>query len=159
MKIDLALRELHRSEQGLSRELSTLADRHPTDHEIFHIARDIAVWSDENVVLLADAGRRYGLDLSHQPRTEAVTARVLSTAAGLLRRRSEPSLLLLADLRHLHRTAVGVSLDWELLAQGAQAVTDPDLVELCAACHPQTLRQAKWANAMLKVLAPQALAS
>ena len=54
-------------------------------------------------------------------------------------------------------SAAGVSLDWELLAQGAQAAKDAELQELASRCHPQTLRQLKWANAMLKVLSPQIL--
>ncbi|MBF6435379.1 hypothetical protein [Nocardia cyriacigeorgica] len=33
-----------------------------------------------------------------------------------------------------------------------------DLLELAQDCHPQTLRQLRWANAMLKVLSPQILA-
>ncbi|SMC47990.1 Molybdopterin oxidoreductase [Kibdelosporangium aridum] len=68
-------------------------------------------------------------------------------------------LLLLADLRRLHRKAAGVALDWELLAQGAQAAKDTDLVELTQRCHPQTLRQLKWTNALLKTLSPQIIAS
>ncbi|XVS61012.1 hypothetical protein ACQPYE_22170 [Actinosynnema sp. CA-299493] len=55
-------------------------------------------------------------------------------------------------------TAAGVSLDWELLAQGAQAVRDTELLTLAQRCHPQTLRQMRWANAMLKTLSPQVLA-
>jgi hypothetical protein len=47
----------------------------------------------------------------------------LSEWAG---RRPEPGLLLLADLRRLHRNAAGVSVDWELLAQGAQAHGTPN---------------------------------
>ncbi|MEV7040698.1 hypothetical protein [Amycolatopsis sp. NPDC051061] len=56
--------------------------------------------------------------------------------------------------------AAGVSLDWELLAQGAQAVEEPARqgAGLAGRCHPQTLRQLKWANAMLKILSPQVLA-
>ena len=73
--------------------------------------------------------------------------------------RPEPGLLLLADLRRLHRKAAGVSLDWELLAQGAQATKNTGLLELAERCHPETLRQLKWANAMLKTLSPQVLAS
>ena len=68
-------------------------------------------------------------------------------------------MLLLADLRHLYRTAAGVSLDWELLGQGAQAAKDSKLLGLTKRCHPQSLRQMRWANAMLKVLSPQVLAS
>jgi hypothetical protein len=72
---------------------------------------------------------------------------------------SEPSLLLLTDLRHLHLAAAGVSLDWELLAQGAQAAKDAELLALATRCHPHSLRQMRWANAMLKTLSPQALLS
>jgi hypothetical protein len=60
-------------------------------------------------------------------------------------------------LRRVHRTAAGASLDWELLAQAAQAAKDSDLLALTEQCHPQTLRQMRWANAMLKELSPQAL--
>jgi hypothetical protein len=47
----------------------------------------------------------------------------------------------------------------ELRAQGAQAVRDTGLVTLSQRCHPHTLRQMKWANAMLKTLSPQVLAT
>ena len=68
-------------------------------------------------------------------------------------RRPEPALLLLADLRRPHRRAAGVSLDWELLAQ------DVDLIDLSQRCDPQSLRQMRWDNAMLKELSAQALTS
>jgi hypothetical protein len=71
----------------------------------------------------------------------------------------ERTLLLLADLRHVHRKVAGVSLDWELLAQAAQAMKKQPLVQLAADCHPQTLRQMRWANAHLKVTSPQVIAS
>ncbi len=77
--------------------------------------------------------------------------------SGLLRHRPEPGLVLLADLRRIHRLAAGVSLDWELLAQGAQAAKDAELLGLASRCHPETLRQMRWANAMLKELSPQVL--
>jgi hypothetical protein len=64
-------------------------------------------------------------------------------------------LLLLKDLRDIHRTAAGVSLDWEILAQTAQALKDDELLDLSRQCHPQTLRQLRWANASLKTNAAQ----
>lgn len=70
---------------------------------------------------------------------------------------TDPPALLCVDPRPMHRDAAGVSLDWELLAQGAQATKDDELLELTKRCHPQTLRQMRWANAMLKELSPQAL--
>jgi hypothetical protein len=33
-----------------------------------------------------------------------------------------------------------------------------DLVALTQKCHPQTLRQMKWSNSLLKILSPQVLA-
>jgi hypothetical protein len=53
--------------------------------------------------------------------------------------------------------AAGVSLDWELIAQGAPAARNSQLVEVAARCHPETLRQMRSANAMLKELSPQVL--
>lgn len=159
MKLDLAIRELHRSERKLALDLTTLAARHKADHEVYYVARDIAGWSTEHVQRPARAGHRYGLDLDSEPRTEPRIAHVQERLSTLLGGRSEPALLLLIDLRHLHRVAAGVSLDWELLAQGAQAIKDTDLLELAERCHPETLRQMRWANSMLKRLAPQILAS
>jgi hypothetical protein len=48
-----------------------------------------------------------------------------------------------------------VSLDWEVLAQTAQALQDRELLALTQKCHPQTLRQLRWANAALKENAAQ----
>jgi hypothetical protein len=159
MKLNLAIKELHRSERKLALDLSALSARHKADHEICHVARDLAGWSENHVRELARAGRTYGLDLNAEPRTDVRTAPVQEKLSELLGRRPEPALLLLVDLRHLHRVAAGVSLDWELLAQGAQGAKDTDLLALTQQCHPQSLRQMRWANAMLKVLSPQFLAS
>lgn len=160
MKLDLALRELHRSEKSLATDLLTVADRHKADHEIYHVARDLARWSQQHVHELTEISPRYGLDLKDDPEQDSgLLATVRNKASELVRHRPEPGLLLLADLRHVHRDAAGVSLDWELLGQGAQAAKDSELLALTKRCHPQSLRQMRWANAMLKVLSPQILAS
>ncbi len=159
MKLGLALRELHRSELRLARTLDAIASRHHNDHGIYHVALDLGVWSREHVALIAEAGERYGVHLRTHPRITAVTESAQAWVSDRLGRRPETSLLLLADLRRLHRLAAGVSLDWELLAQGAQGVKDIELLDLTSRCHPQCLRQMRWANAMLKELAPQALAN
>lgn len=160
MKLDLALRELHRSEKSLVRDLLQVSDRHKAEHEVHHVARDLAEWSRQHVHELAVAGRRYGLRLDDDPaRSSGPLGHLRTAVSELAGRRAAPGLLLLADLRRLHRKAAGVSLDWELLAQGAQGVKDVDLLELAQHCHPQTLRQLTWTNAMLKTLSPQVLAS
>lgn len=159
MKLKLAIRELHRSERKLARLLNAVAARHHSDQDVFHLAQDMAGWSRHHLSELAEHGRHYGLRLSGEPRTGSITGFLQSRTGGMLRRRPEPALMLLADLRRIHRVAAGVSLDWELLAQGAQAAKDEELLSLASRCHPETLRQMRWANAMLKELSPQVLMS
>jgi hypothetical protein len=74
-------------------------------------------------------------------------------------RRPEPGLVLLEDLRDLYLIASETSLAWEMLAQHAQAGHEKDILELASRCHPQTLRQIRWSNTMLKTLSPQVLTS
>ncbi|WP_156753557.1 hypothetical protein [Actinokineospora pegani] len=158
MKLGLAIRELHRSESALARDLVAVADRHQVEHEVHHVANDLLRWSHGHLHELAAAGTSFGLRL----RADIGTSRLAPARRSLSRlavHRSTPGILLLADLRRLHRKAAGVSLDWELLAQGAQVAGDGDLLALAQRCHPQTLRQLTWANSMLKVLSPQVLAS
>jgi hypothetical protein len=160
VKLHLAIEELHRSENHLARALLSLSDRHKADHEVFYVARDIARWSQRHVTELARIGTDYGLDLDPEPEGEpGVLEKVQQATSDLLGRRPEPVLLLLADLRHVHRKAAGVSLDWELLAQAAQGARKRELLELAERCHPDTLRQMRWANAKLKESATQALVS
>lgn len=157
MKIDLALRELHRAEKSLLRDLLTLAERHHAEHEVRHVARDLARWSRDHVRGIAEAGTRYGLRLDADPaRTSGLLGPVRAKLSDVTGRFAAPGLVLLADLRRLHRKAAGVSLDWELVAQ---AVKNPELLALAQRCHPQTLRQLTWTNAMLKTLSPQVLSS
>ena len=157
-KVGASIEELHRSENDLAGQLLRLADRHQVDHEIFHVARDIAGWSQLHVRRLAEVGRDFDLDLDPEPEDEsALLGRMRQKGAELTGRLHEPGLLLLADLRDLHRTAAGVSLDWEVLAQTAQALQEAELLALAEACHPQTLRQLRWANAKVKEIAAQVM--
>lgn len=157
-KIGLAIRELHRSETKLAIDLLHLSNRHKDDHGIHHLARDLAGWSRQHVAELARVGHDYGLTLDPvTPDELPLLAGLEQKAAQLVGRRREPGLLLLADLRHLYRDASGVSLDWEVLAQAAQAIQDRELLALTKRCHPQTLRQVRWANAQLKESSAQIL--
>ena len=160
MKLDMAIEELHRSENELHTVLLAMSDRHRVDHEVFHVTRDMARWSRQHVAELAEAGREFGLDLDPEAREDAGLLETLrQKASELTGRRPEPGILLLADLRHLYRESSGTSLDWELLAQGAQGAKRKDLLDLAERCHPQTLRVSRWAESKLKESSPQVLAS
>jgi hypothetical protein len=160
VKLHLAIEELHRSENHLAGVLLAMSDRHKTDHELFHVGRDIARWSQDHVRALAGIGRDFGLDLDPEPKGDpAILEHARQKTADLLARSSAPGMLLLADLRHVYREASGTSLDWELLAQGAQGARERELLELAERCHPDTLRQVRWANGKLKESATQVLVS
>lgn len=160
MKLDLAIEELHRSEDHLVTVLMSMSDRHEADHEVFYVARDMAGWSRQHVAELARIGRDFGLRLDPQASGDpGLLASIRQRTSELLGRRSTPGLLLLADLRHLYREAAGTSLDWEILAQSAQGAKERELLGLAERCHPQSLRQARWANAHLRVASPQVIAS
>lgn len=152
------LRVLHHGERDLAQQLLRVAERHRTDHDIYHLATDLAHWSQEHTVRLAEIGEAYGLSLAG-PRDEpsAAMASVREKTAEVLGNRPEPALLLLYDLRDLHLAAAGNSLYWEMLAQAAQAAKDRPLLDLVTDCHPQTLRQMRWTNTMIKQLSAQAL--
>lgn len=158
--VTATLRALHHGERALAQDLLRAAERHRTDHEIHHIATDLAHWSQEHTRRLAEAARDHGLDLA-APRDEppGPLAALREKAAEAVGRRPEPALLLLHDLRALHLAAAGNSVYWDMLGQAAQASKDDGLLGLAADCHPQTLRQMRWTLTMIKELAPQALTS
>src|SRR5690606_22993047 len=117
-KVGMAIEELHRVESALAAHLLRASDRHKADHEIFHLGRDLARWSQEHVRELARIGRDYDLDLDPEPAHDPnLLAAIRQKGSELLGRRHDPALLLLADLRDIHRMAAGASLDWEILAQ------------------------------------------
>ncbi|RFU37346.1 hypothetical protein DZF91_33415 [Actinomadura logoneensis] len=159
-KLGMLLCDLHGRENALARDLLRISAHHAADHEVYHLARDLAVWSQDHVAALADAAPRYGLDLDPEPDADAsLTRRVRERAGDLLGRQSEAALLLLHDLRKVYVDASGVSLDWEIAGQVAQATKDGDLLALVGRCHPDTLRQVRWANAKIKETSPQTFTS
>lgn len=159
--IGITLRALHNGERDLEGELLAAAERHRAEHEFHHVATDVARWSREHATRLSVLGRDHGLDLSgpREHSSPGALAALREKASQALGRRPETGLILLHDLRDLHLAAVRNSLHWEMLAQAAQATRDRKLLELVSSCHPQTLRQMRWSNTMIKVLSPQLLVS
>ena len=116
--VTVTLRALHHGERGLERDLLAVAERHRTDHEIHHVATDLARWSREHGARLAETARHYDLDLSGPRETPSgVLGTLREKAAEALGRRPETGLLLLHDLRDLHLAATRNSLYWEMLVQ------------------------------------------
>lgn len=160
MKIGLVLKELHRSENDLAHQLLQVSDRHKVDHEIYHVGRDLAQWSQRHVQEIAEIAERYGEKLDPEPKGESKLAeKVIDKGSEMMGRAKSPGLLMLRDLREIYMKAAGVSVDWEMLAQAAQGIKHTDLLEVCQRCHPDTLRQMRWANGKLKEASTQAIVS
>ncbi|GAA4307648.1 hypothetical protein BJY14_003401 [Actinomadura luteofluorescens] len=156
--IGLALRGLHHGERALAQDLLRVSERHTGDHEIHHVARDLSAWSQRHVRELAEIGGRYGARLgTAHPLETGLGAKLRGKGGELVGHRGPPGMPLLHDLRHVHVQAAGVSLDWEMIAQAARGNRDTALLRLVERCHPDTLRQMRWANAHLKQLSAQVL--
>ncbi|AYG84853.1 hypothetical protein DWB77_07068 [Streptomyces hundungensis] len=156
--IELVLRAVHHGEHHLAGHLTAVAERHRAEHEVHHVATDLAAWSHEHVRLLSEAAKTRGLDLDGPPDPSSAGLLMTPGRTGAPEVK-EPGLLLLRDLCELHLNATRNSLYWEMLAQAAQAGKDGELLELASSCHPQTLRQLRWSNSLIKVLSPQTLTS
>ncbi|WP_448072908.1 hypothetical protein [Georgenia yuyongxinii] len=160
MKLHLALEALHADENALAQELLRVAERHKVDHDIYHLGRDLAIWSQRHVTEIATIATRFGAELDPEPDGEsALPEKMREKAAELMRRRGEPALLLLRDLRRVYTGAAGVYADWELIAQAAQGLKDTELMEVAGRCGAESKRQMKWANGKLKESATQILLS
>jgi len=160
MKIGLAIDDVARAEQALSDALLEVGERHRADHDVYHLTRKLARWSQGHQAALAPFAERYGTDID----TDDVGGesggplRVLrEKSAELLGRRPAAGLLLLRDIRKLHLLAAEASIDWTILGQAAQAAKDPELLECVTLSHPETLRTLRWTVTKLKEAAPQVL--
>ena len=158
--IRYALSRVHSGENEMHKLLLRAAEVHHTEHEVHHVARDLAAWSAKHIQHLAEHAEQLGIDLDGEADSPNMLAeRVRATTSKLVGRRPEGGVLLLHDLRNLYLQGSDNSLHWEMLAQIAQAKHQRDLLALTEECHPQTLRQIRWANTVLKTQSPQILAS
>jgi hypothetical protein len=156
--LDYALHRVHGGENQVVQHLLRMSERHQKEAEVHHVAIDLAEWSRLNIAALADAAQAYDVSLDREPDRPGPVRHAVDAVAAMTPGKA-PALVLLEDLRDLHLAATETSLAWEMLAQHAQARREKDLLELTSQCHPQTLRQMRWSNSMIKVLSPQALAS
>ncbi|AJF63717.1 hypothetical protein [Streptomyces vietnamensis] len=159
---------LRRDERRLTTELLALAGRHRQEHEIHHVATDLARWSAEHDRLLRETLHHYGPadtapPSSDPPDTAPPPAGPRETGAppagpreaGPMTDDAPPDLL--EDLRALHLAVAGNCVYWQMLAQAAAATRDSRLTELVEHCEPQAQRQLRWTESMIKSLAAQLL--
>lgn len=163
MKIAVALEELRDAERELAAELRKVGERHRAEHDVFHLTRMLSGWAEQRIRRLAPHAQRYDVDPdagdADRGDGHGVLARLRAAGAEVAGGRSDPGVLLLRDLRELHLAAARTSLAWTVLGQGAQAVSDGDLLAVATACHPQAIRTMEWTVQKVKDASPQVLAS
>jgi hypothetical protein len=160
VKIGIAIEEAADAERELAGELRAVAERHRTDHDVFHLSLALARAAEERLAALGEHAGRYEASVDTEPddsKKPKVVRAAIAKSAELVGRRPEPALLLLRDLRTLHLLAAEVSIDWVILGQGAQAARDAGLLATVDGCHPEVLRAMKWTTFRIKEASPQIL--
>lgn len=150
--IQYALERISDGERSMILHLSRMREKHAEEPEIVHVVTDLAAWSRQHRSELEAAEERDDSAAEHPPRPVSAD-NAMDDPSG------NPGLTLLADLQLLFLLGSENSLAWEMLAQIAQAAHERDLLALAGSCHPQTLRQIRWANNSIKTRTPQILSS
>jgi hypothetical protein len=86
-----ALGRLHVGENEIHQQLLHMAEQHHAEHEIKHVARDLAAWSTEHVQRLAEHAGRLDLRLDDDPDTPGRAGERLRAAAFTMTGRAGPN--------------------------------------------------------------------
>lgn len=148
LPLSVYLTALRRCERSLADGFGAVAKAHGDEPEIAATARVLATWSSLHVERLTHALAEFGAKPPRDPKL------VLSALFGGPRK-GETGLL--NDLLELAMLAGEAQLLWALAGQGARALRNDALLELCETLPGQTDRQKIWLETMLKSLAPQLL--
>ena len=137
------------SENVLAESFRAVAAGHAHVADVHHLCLTLAEMSDEHRRQLAPIVERYG-EQDDVDEPERLRADALATTR-------EGEIGLLRDLQDLHLLATLVDSTWVVIAQGAQGLRDPDLLEVATGSRDETSRQLRWLTTRIKAAAPQAL--
>jgi hypothetical protein len=140
MKLGRAIEEVRGAEERLSRTLRQAGERHAVERDLYHLSRTLARQSSDHLDQLAVLAEGYGVGHGGP---------IAFSESGLL----------LRDLCDLYVTAREAEIAWVVLAQGAAAARDRDLLELARRCHEHAEIRGKWLETRIKETAPQVAAT
>ena len=161
MQIGRSLAILHEAQTDLADELRKVADRHASEHDVYHVCHTLAKLCDAIGHRLEPVAERYGKEVPDEDPDGAwprILGAVRSSTGAIAARSSKSGLLLLRDLRELYLAAQECLIDWTMVSQAAKATRDQDLISLAEDGQSETARIIEWAKTRIKVAAPQALA-
>jgi hypothetical protein len=158
MRLGLALKQVQAAEQELAAELLKIGDRHAADHELHHTAHRLAEGCRTLVERLRPLAERYDTKLDAvDGDSPTLLERMREKSGELLGRTPASGLLLLRDLRELWLAAQAAEISWLILAQGAQAARDAELLAYATEAHDEAEVRGKWIRTHIKQSAPQVL--
>lgn len=161
MKVSHAIKDTLSAEAALARRLRVTGERHAVEHDLCQLAHTLAGQCDSRVRELAPFAEHYGTRVSAQGRSGppgviSAGRRKMAEATG---RSQATGLLLLRDLRQLYLAAQDAEIAWVILAQAAQAVRDPALLDVSQAAREQAENCGNWVRTRIKESSPQILAT
>jgi hypothetical protein len=157
MKVGAAIEHLHASEGELAQHLRAVAQRHATEHDVYHVGHALSDKCEELVEALAPFATAYGQRVGDHDVASALAERVRRTTAAVLGRSERAGILLLRDLRELWVEASETEIDWVIVRQGAMAARDMDLMRTCDIGITQTEGVVRWLKTRIKESSPQIL--
>jgi hypothetical protein len=161
VKLDLAIQQTQTAECDLFDELTTLAERHAADSDVYHVAKTLASRCALQLELLRPHASRYGApDRSLDQATHAgpdVLERARRLASEMLGKHELAGMLLFEDLQDLYPIAHRGELTWVVLEQGSKAARDPELLAAAKKGREEAERRWKWVRTKVKEASPQLL--
>jgi hypothetical protein len=163
VKLHVAIEHAQDAECDLFDELTTMAERHAAESDVYHVAKTLASRCASQLELLLPHAGRYG---AHERTIEHPTeqgpdvierARLL--ASEMLGKHELAGMLLFEDLRALYLTAHRAELAWVVLEQGAKAARDAELIAATKKGREEAERRWKWIRTKIKEASPQLLAA
>jgi hypothetical protein len=160
VKVGQTIDVVHSTTMDLADHLRTVAERHATDHAVYHVGRMLAGRCEQTASTLEPFAERYQQDLNDDGESPFgdLGERLRRGAAAAMGRRPETGLLLLRDLRDLATEAHGVHMDWTVLRQGASVARDQPLLDVAMVGQDEMKRVTSWLTTRIKESAPQVMA-
>jgi len=160
VKLGQAIADVQEAEAAVAHELRVVGERHAVEHDLYHLGHTLARECDEHLKRLAPHAQRYGVEPELAGDGSPGLLEALRRMSAEVLGRSEASgLLLLRDLRALYLTAQAAELAWVVLAQGARAARDRELLVVVGECHEAAQARGTWLRTRIKETAPQVLAA
>jgi len=161
VRIHVAIERTQDAECELFDELTSIAEGHTAESDVYHVAKMLASRCASQLELLHAHAARYGAHerIIEEPTEQApdVLERARRLASEMLGEREPAGMLLFDDLLAVYLTAHRAELAWVVLEQGAKAVRDAELIAATKKGREEAERRWKWARTKVKEAAPQLL--